>query len=185
MRVHLGDVITTITALQIFVLKQTWQQYEMSKFTDAGSREATVDEAEMYRRAGSDLMYSAENVRVEGEYDTTSRIRDGLCISTYGEWKEKAAEEEKKNLTGRTNKARERDEDEEPFLYMKLSDTRVDKNIFLASASQVVPRSLTRLILRQSGLAVKYFADLVELIQIFLDCIKGVFSFDFLVAIGP
>ena len=141
-----------------------------------------VDEAEMYRTAGFDLVYSAENVKIEAGYDTTSRIRDGLSVSTYEEaieqWKTESAAEDSRLLSGRTNKSRKRSEDEEPFMHMKSGhvSARNEESIFAASPSPVVSRSHTRLLLEQSGLAVKYFADLVEFIQVLLDCVQGEFS---------
>ena len=144
-----------------------------------------VDEADMYKKAElGERVYCFEHVKIK-EGSNTALFRNGLRASTYAaaieQWKDELATNESsaqgaRLLSERQSNVQERDEDEEPFLFMQLCDWEADDdiNIFETLRSDVVPRSLTRLVMKGSGFTLKYFADLPELVKVFLDCVEGI-----------
>jgi hypothetical protein len=145
-----------------------------------------VDEAGMYQKAElTEHIYSFEHVKITRDVsNTTSYFRNGLRASTYAtaleQWKDElmvnaSSTQGNRLLSERQIKVQEQGEDEEPFLFMQLCDWDADDdvNIFETLRSDVVPHSLTRLVMKDSGVTLKYFADLPELVKVFLDCVEG------------
>lgn len=122
-------------------------------------------EAAFYNTIDERRIYSFEDVKVAGSVDSTLEfIRNKLVISGPHEWDVPVSAGEK----------RPREEHEEPFLYISMLDEhqRVKMTTGL-EAEPPISRAHTRILMETWGWPVKFFTDIIELLSVIRDSIKG------------
>ena len=107
-------------------------------------------------------MHSAENVYVNSKPDTTVTIRRGLELYDY---EPSAKAGEKRNRVEPSKKT---------LIYGVIVDN--DQVLYSLGTKRFIPRTHSRIALSTYGWPLKYFLDLLELLQVLGDGIKGTAS---------